>query len=61
MEKYTDEKLVVPPKDLDELIAELRAIFDHDRVNIEYVQALLESYKSNPKDWRRFAKFDQHR
>lgn len=60
-ERYTDEKLVVPPKDLDELIAELREIFAHDRVNIEYVQALLESYKSNPKDWRKFAKFDQHR
>jgi len=60
-EKYTNEKLVVPPKDLDELITELREIFSHDRVNIEYVQALLESYKSNPKDWKRFAKFDLHR
>jgi len=60
-EKYSNEKLVVPPRNLDELISELRDIFSQDRVNIEYVQALLESYKSNPKDWKRFAKFDQHR
>ena len=60
-EKYSNEKLVVPPRNLDELITELRDIFSQDRVNIEYVQALLESYKSNPKDWKRFAKFDQHR
>lgn len=60
-EQYTDEKLVVPPRSLDELITELREVFDSDRVNVEYVQALLESYKSNPKDWRKYAKFDPHR
>ena len=59
--QYCDEKLVVPPRDMNELIGELRKVFDYDRVNIDYVQALLESYKSNPKDWKKFAKFDRHR
>ncbi|XP_029646075.1 cysteine dioxygenase type 1 [Octopus sinensis] len=46
---------------LDDLCKELREVFDSDRVNIEEVKSLMESYKSNPKEWRKFAKFDQHR
>lgn len=60
-EDYVDEKLIVPPKNLEELIGELRRIFDHDRVNVEYVKALLSSYRSNPRDWKKYAKFDPHR
>lgn len=44
---------------LDELIAELHEVFSSDRVNIEYVNHLLLSYKSNPVDWKKFAKFDR--
>lgn len=46
---------------LNELITELHAVFSSDRVNIEYVNHLLLSYKSNPIDWKKFAKFDRFR
>lgn len=44
---------------LDDLITELHTVFDSDRVNIEYVNHLLLSYTSNPKEWKKFAKFDR--
>jgi len=58
---YDDEKLVPAIHTLDQLIAELHKVFDSDRVNVDYVKALLSSYTSKPKDWRKFAKFDTHR
>jgi len=60
-ELYTDESLIVPPKDLDELCKELHKVFSYDRVNVDYVKTLLNSYKSKPKDWKKYAKFDPHR
>lgn len=45
---------------LDELIAHLRDTFSSENVNIEYVQALMSSYKSNISDWQKFAKFDEN-
>ena len=41
------------------LVANLLRIFESDKVNVEEVEDLLASYKSNPKDWKRFAKFDK--
>lgn len=46
---------------LNDLIAELHAVFSSDRVNIEYVNHLMLSYKSNPAEWKKFAKFDRFR
>ncbi|GAB1599503.1 cysteine dioxygenase type 1-like [Argonauta hians] len=46
---------------LDDLCRELQHVFDSDSVNIEEVKTLMESYKSNPKEWKKFAKFDPHR
>ncbi|XP_054712735.1 cysteine dioxygenase type 1-like [Uloborus diversus] len=46
---------------LDDLIRELRAVFENDRVNVERVQDLMSAYKSNPREWIKFAKFDRHR
>ena len=43
----------------DELINKLLEIFGSDKVNIEEVEELLASYKSNPRDWRKYAKFDK--
>jgi len=60
-QEFVNEKFIVPPKNLDELCAALRKVFDHDRVNVEYVKALLSAYRSNPKDWKKYAKFDPHR
>lgn len=60
-ENYSDLKSIVAPKSLEELKEQLRKVFSYDRVNIDYVIRLLESYKSNPKDWKQYAKFDKHR
>jgi len=46
---------------LEQLIVELYKVFESDHVNVDYVQSLMEAYKSNPADWRKFAKFDQYR
>ncbi|XP_041086180.1 cysteine dioxygenase type 1-like isoform X2 [Polyodon spathula] len=45
---------------LDNLIQSLHEVFSADEVDIEEVKTLMESYKSNPKDWMKFAKFDKH-
>lgn len=44
-----------------DLIKGLHEAFSTDFVNIEYVNHLMLSYKSNPAEWRKFAKFDRYR
>ena len=61
MEDHEGETVLLPARDLDELVKELHKVFANDRVNVENVKALLSSYRSNPKDWKMFAKFDTHR
>ena len=61
MEKYTDEKSVPIIEDLAQLIEELHKVYAEERINVEYVRALLSSYKSNPKDWKKYAQTDPHR
>ncbi|XP_011311897.1 cysteine dioxygenase type 1 [Fopius arisanus] len=46
---------------LVELIQELHNAFDTDVVDIDYVQKLMSSYRSNPQDWKKYAKFDRYR
>jgi len=46
---------------LNDLIRELRKAFETDHVNIERVQDLMSSYKSNPREWIKFAQFDPYR
>jgi len=46
---------------LEELQSHLHDVFQSDEVNIEMVETLMKSYKSNPQDWKRFAKFDRYR
>lgn len=46
---------------LRELIDALHEAFKTDHVNIDYVQDLMMSYKSNPAEWKKFAKFDRYR
>lgn len=50
-------------KDLtwDELIARLVEIFEQDTVNIEEVEEVMASYKSNRQDWKKFAKHDKYK
>lgn len=61
IDDFTDPKKIVPPANLKELIHRLHVIFEQDRINVDYVKALMESYKSNPREWKKFAKFDVHR
>jgi hypothetical protein len=49
------------PKDLPELCQILHIIFAKDTVNVEYVKRIIENYKSNPKEWRKYAKYDPHK
>lgn len=46
---------------LEALCEELHKVFESDNVNVDYVRSLLSSYKSNPADWQKYAKFDRHR
>uniref|UniRef100_A0A336MMT4 Cysteine dioxygenase n=1 Tax=Culicoides sonorensis TaxID=179676 RepID=A0A336MMT4_CULSO len=46
---------------LQDLITKLHCIFESNLVNIEYVHHLMLSYKSNPREWKKFAKFDRFR
>ncbi|TMS36035.1 hypothetical protein L596_003302 [Steinernema carpocapsae] len=43
---------------MEKLCCQLREIFSEDHVNTESIRVILESYKSNPADWRKYAKFD---
>lgn len=46
---------------LTDLINELHRVFAEDRVNVEYVQYLMESYRSDPAEWLKYAKFNKFR
>lgn len=46
---------------LRELIDALHEAFKTDHVNIDVVQDLMASYRSNPLEWKRYAKFDRCR
>lgn len=46
---------------LNDLIEELKLVFVSDSVNIDLVNYLMKSYKSNPIDWKKYAKFDRYR
>ncbi|CAK1593526.1 unnamed protein product [Parnassius mnemosyne] len=46
---------------LEILVQELHKVFSNDHVNIQDVQKLMAAYKSEPKDWKKYAKFDRFR
>ncbi|KAI0214783.1 Cysteine dioxygenase type 1 [Lamellibrachia satsuma] len=60
-EEYFNKRDVPAISNLDELIKELRDVFEYDEINVDYVKALLSSYKSNPEDWKKYANFETHR
>lgn len=45
---------------LRELIDALHEAFKTDHVNIDEVQNLMASYRSNPLEWKKYAKFDRY-
>lgn len=52
---------MAPIATLADLIAQLRAAFDGDKVDVDYVKELMLSYKSNRLEWEKYAKFDHYR
>ncbi|XP_041356416.1 cysteine dioxygenase type 1-like [Gigantopelta aegis] len=60
-EEFSDTTKLVAPDSLADLISELHKIFASDDVNVEYVQKLMTSYASKSSEWKKFAKFDQHK
>lgn len=46
---------------LQELIDSLHEAFETDYVNIDRVQYLMASYRSNSAEWKKYAKFDRYR
>ncbi|KAL4712219.1 hypothetical protein ACJJTC_011080 [Scirpophaga incertulas] len=46
---------------LQRLVEELHKVFSSDHVNVQDVQKLMAGYKSNQKDWKKYAKFDRFR
>lgn len=44
---------------LDELVQELHRVFQESDVNVDYVEMVMRAYKSNPRDWAKYAKFDR--
>ncbi|EDW01727.1 cysteine dioxygenase type 1 [Drosophila grimshawi] len=45
---------------LPDLVKALHREFESNYVNIEMVNHLMLAYKSNPKEWRKYAKFDRY-
>lgn len=46
---------------LEDMIKELYRVFEDDEVNVEEVHNLMASYKSNPVEWKKYAKFDRYK
>lgn len=46
---------------LADLVDELHRVFAEDRVNVEYVRYLMDSYRSDPAEWLKYAKFSKFR
>ena len=46
---------------MEELITALYKEFETNLVNIEMVNHIMLTYKSNAKDWKKFAKFDRYK
>lgn len=62
MKKESSVPKTIPvAHDLENLIQQLHQVFSQDSINVEYVKTLMESYKSKPIDWKKFAKFDRCR
>ncbi|KAH8023710.1 hypothetical protein HPB51_015250 [Rhipicephalus microplus] len=62
MEPRTVANSPKPPcaASLKDLINQLHRVFEDDHINVEYVHELMSSYRSNPKEWQQYAKFDRH-
>ena len=58
---YPTSRFAYVVSSLDELVAELHKAFEGDVVDVDHVMLLMKSYKSNPAEWKKYAKFDRYR
>ena len=58
---YPSSRFAYVVSSLDELVAELHKAFEGDVVDVDHVMLLMKSYKSNPAEWKKYAKFDRYR
>lgn len=59
--EFWDLKNLIPPTSFEDLCRQLHTVFQRDHINVDYVKALMTSYKSNPDEWKQYAKFDEFR
>ena len=55
------KKCLEPPTSMEDVVKGLHVLFEEDHVNVEQVISFLESYRSNPADWAKYANYDPHR
>ncbi|KAI2810580.1 hypothetical protein RDWZM_002484 [Blomia tropicalis] len=53
--------MISHPKSFEDLIRQLREMFNSEEVDIEQVKSLMASYQTNPSDWAKFVHFDKFR
>jgi len=46
---------------MKDVISEIHGAFSGSEVDVDHVTEILEAYKSNPADWKKFAKFDRYK
>ena len=46
---------------LQELIKEIYKLFEADEIDVDYMIQLFQNYKSNPQEWKKYAKFDRYK
>ena len=62
LDRFTEEKEnKMQVATLQDLIHELHVAFEGDVVDVDYVQQLMQAYKTNPAEWKQYAKFDRYR
>lgn len=55
------KKCLEPPNTMEDVVKGLHVLFEEDHVNVEQVISFLESYRSDPADWAKYADYDPHR
>jgi cysteine dioxygenase len=57
----TEKKFPEGSLSFTQMIEELHRVFAEEKVNVDEVWSILEAYKSNREDWKKYAVYDQHR
>ena len=55
------KKCLAVPETLEGVLKGLHILFEEDHINVEEVISFLESYRSNPVDWLKYANYDPYR